>query len=74
MKEDDQQELPSETREALIRSMNCRHHRICQKVVGLSEIKTETDRSLANRAGPVPVRMRSAQLSSLSYGSLLPKI
>ncbi len=39
MKEDDEQGLPAETREALIRSMNSRRLRICQKVVGLTEIQ-----------------------------------
>ena len=74
MEEDDEQELPAETREALIRSMNSRRHRICQKVVELSEIQIEADRSLTNRVARVPVRTRSAQLSSLSCGSLVPKI
>ena len=74
MKEYSEQGLPVETREELIRSMNSRRHKICHKVVELSEIQIKADRSLMNRAGRVPVRTRSAQLSSLSYGSLVPKI
>ena len=74
MEKDNEQGLPVETREELISTMNCRRHKICQKLVGLSEIQTETDRSLTNRVARAPARTRSAQLSSLSYGSLVPKI
>ena len=68
------EELPIETRKALIRSMNDRRIKICQKVVGLSEIQIAADRSLVRRVYPEPVRKRSAQLSSLSCGTLVPKI
>jgi len=74
MKEDSEQGLPVETREELIRSMNSRRHKICHKVVELSEIHIKADRSLMNRVARAPARTRSAQLSSLSYGSLVPKI
>ena len=74
MKEDDEQGLPTETRLALIRSMNSRRHKICHKVVELTEIQLEADRSLMNRFARAPARTRSAQLSSLSCGSLVPKI
>ena len=74
MKEDDEQGLPAETREELIRSMNSRRHKIRHKVAELSEIQIEADRSLTNRVARVPARTRSAQLSSLSCGSLVPKI
>lgn len=74
MKEYSEQGLPVETREELIRSMNSRRYKICHKVVELSEIQIKADRSLMNRVARAPARTRSAQLSSLSYGSLVPKI
>ena len=74
MEEEYEQKLPTETRDALIRSMNSYRNKIYQKVVEVSEIQIEADRSLMNRVVREPVRMRSAQLSSLSCGSLVPKI
>ena len=73
-KRDKNNSLPDETRDILIKCMNDKRMPIKQKQVGISKIEIPPDRSLVHRSAPTPVRTRSAQLSSLSYGSLFPKI
>lgn len=73
MESDNNNDLPAELRQELIRCMTNRRSRVCRTFAIFNEIKTPTDRSVMYRGAREPVRRRSAQLSSLSYGSLLPK-